>query len=309
MGGHPEPSAARAERIAALGYRYDEVAKDAEIACNLCGPGSRPVEVARRDRYGYPATLVVCRRCGLAYLSPRLTASGYAEFYAGVYRPLVSAYHGRRIDAQTVQVDQRAYAADLADFLAPRVTEAGTILDIGGSTGVVAGVLAARFGARATVLDPSPDELAMARAAGLDTIAGLAEDFDGAGRTWDLILLCQTIDHLLDPAVTLAALRRMTAPGGRAFVDVLDVGFVLRRTARIEGATKIDHPYYLTVATATALFARAGFAVVAERLADDGHHGFVLAPALPAEPDWGRLEAAAAQLLADIWWQRAAGPA
>lgn len=302
-------TATAAERIRAVGYGYRERTKEGGVACNLCGRDGRPVEVARTDRYGYPATMVVCRRCGLGYLSPRLTPGEYADFYDGVYRPLVSAFHGRRIDAETVQLDQAAYAAELADFLEPMLGPTATIIDIGGSTGVVAGALASRLGARATVLDPSPDELAVADAAGLETVAGLAEDYDAGGRRFDLVLLCQTIDHLLDPAATLAGLRRMTAPGGRAFVDVLDVGFVLARSGRIEGAAKIDHPYYLTHATAGALFVRAGFTVEAERFSDDGHLGFVLAPAEPAEPDWRRLAEAASALLEDIWRHRAAGTA
>jgi len=300
-------AAATAERVRAVAYAYCERAKEGPVACNLCGRDGRPVEVARRDRYGFPATLVVCRRCGLGYLSPRLTAGEYARFYDGVYRPLVSAFHGRRIDAETVQLDQADYATDLTEFLEPMLGPTATIIDVGGSTGMVAGVLASRLGARATVLDPSPDELAVAGAAGMETVAGLAEDYDAGGRRFDLVLLCQTIDHLLDPAATLAALRRVTGPRGRAFVDVLDVGFVLERSGRIEGAAKIDHPYYLTHATASALLTRAGFTIVAERFSDDGHLGFVLAPAEPAEPDWPQLEAGASALLDEIWRRRASG--
>jgi SAM-dependent methyltransferase len=299
----------RAERIAAVGFDPASQPTERVSQCNLCGPRGRPVEVSRRDRYGYPTTLVVCARCGLGYLSPRLSAAGYAHFYAGVYRPLVSAYHGRRIDAETVQVDQRDYAAELADFLVPLLEgRSETILDVGGSTGTVAGVMADRLGARATVLDPSPDELAVARDAGMETVAGLVEDFDPGGRRWDLVLLCQTIDHLLDLRSTLTALRRMTAPGGRAFVDVLDAGFVVAKTGSIEGASKIDHPFYLTRASAGACFGLTGYTVVAERLSDDGHLGFVLTPAPPAEPDWPALEASARAFLADVWSRRAVAP-
>ena len=288
-----------AERIAALAYDCRAHATEDAPGCNLCGARGRAVEVARRDRYGYPCTFVVCGRCGLGYLSPRLTATGYAHFYSRVYRPLVSAYHGRRIDAQTVQLEQRDYAAGLAAFLAPLLPSSPrTILDVGGSTGVVAGVLAKRLDARATVLDPAPDELAVARAAGMETVAGLAEDFDPGERRWDLVLLCQTIDHLLDVRGTLAALRGMTAAGGRAFVDILDIDVMLRRTGSIERAVKIDHPYYLTRSTAAAFFDLAGYAIVAERLSDDGHRGFLLAPGPCAEPDWPALEAGAAELLA-----------
>lgn len=290
-----------AERIAGLGYDYAAQPKGVSLECNLCGPAGRPVDVARQDRYGYPATLMVCRHCGLGFLSPQLTAAGYAHFYERVYRPLVSAYHGRRIDAETVQGEQRAYAAELAGFLEPLLVAApSTVLDVGGSTGVVAGVLAARFGAQATVLDPSPEELAVARAAGMETIAGFAEDFGPAGRRWDLVLLCQTIDHLLDVRATLTAMRAMTSTAGRAFVDILDVGLALRRAGAIEGAAKIDHPYYLTRATAAAFFRLVGYEIVAERVTDDGHRGFVLSPGDPAEPDWPDLARSAEGLLADI---------
>jgi 2-polyprenyl-3-methyl-5-hydroxy-6-metoxy-1,4-benzoquinol methylase len=294
------------ERIAALGYDYGALATQQLRECNLCGAGNRAVEVTTNDRYGYPATCLVCRRCGLGYLNPRLNATQYAHFYSEIYRPLVSAYHGRRIDAETVQLEQRGYASGLATFLIPLLPSSPrTILDVGGSTGVVARVLAARLDARATVIDPAPDELAVARAAGLETVAGLVEDFNPGERRWDLVLLCQTIDHLLDLRGTLAALRKMTAPGGRAFVDIVDVDMLLSRTGSIERIVKIDHPYYLTGATAAALFALTGFTIVAERLTDDGHRGFVLAPGPCTEPEWAALEISAAQFLSSVWTLRA----
>ncbi|MGH3935721.1 MAG: methyltransferase domain-containing protein [Pseudonocardiaceae bacterium] len=289
------------ERIAALSYDYAARAQERPAECNVCGARGQAVEVATRDRYGYPATFVVCRDCGLGYLCPRLSATQYAYFYSEIYRPLVSAYHGRRIDAETVQLEQHGYAAELAAFLLPLLPSAPqTILDVGGSTGVVAKALATRLDARATVLDPSPDELAVARAAGMETIAGFIEDFDPGGRRWDLVLLCQTIDHLLDVRGTLAALRQMMSAGGRAFVDIVDVDVLLRRTGSIERVIKIDHPYYLTRTTVVTLFALTGFTIVAERLSDDGHRGFLLAPGLCTEPDWTTLKITATRFLARV---------
>ena len=60
---------------------------------------------------------------------------------------------------------------------------------------------------------PAPDELAHAAAAGMETFAGFAEDADLGARTFDLVLLCQTIDHLLDIAATLHSIRSWVAPG------------------------------------------------------------------------------------------------
>jgi SAM-dependent methyltransferase len=290
----------RAARIAAVGYDYGSRELEPVEDCNLCG-STEHVEVARADRYGYPARMRICTRCGLGFLSPRMTAAEYGEFYERVYRPLLTAYHGRQIDAETVQVDQRVYAAELVGFLREHLGSApATVLDVGGSTGVVASAVRDAFSAEATVLDPAPDELAAAAASGMETIAGFAEDFDPGERRWDLVLLCQTIDHLLDVAGTLSSLRRLTAGGGRAFVDVLDLMVAARKQGSVEGAVKIDHPYYLTRDTARAFFLRSGFEPVAERLSADGHWGFLLVPGEPREPDWDALAAATGETLAEL---------
>jgi 2-polyprenyl-3-methyl-5-hydroxy-6-metoxy-1,4-benzoquinol methylase len=295
----------RAGRIEALGYDYAGRAQERVESCNLCG-SAHHVEVSRRDRYGYPAIFRVCARCGLGFLSPRLTAEEYGRFYEDVYRPLVSAYHGRTIDAQTLPDEQRAYGAELTAFLREFLPAApASVIDLGGSTGVVGGVVRDAFGSEVTVLDPAPDELAVAEAAGMETVAGFIEDYDAGGRTWDLVLLCQTLDHVLDATAVVDAVRAMTAPDGHAFVDVLDVSFMARRRGSIEGAVKIDHPYYFTRDTALAYFARAGLEPVAQRMSDDGHWGFLLRSGDPREPDWAGLEAAADAFLAEVWALRA----
>ena len=73
--------AGREKRIERLGYDLDRRELEPVAACNLCG-STHHVEVSRRDRYGYPAILRICARCGLGFLSPRLPAAEYAAFYA-----------------------------------------------------------------------------------------------------------------------------------------------------------------------------------------------------------------------------------
>jgi 2-polyprenyl-3-methyl-5-hydroxy-6-metoxy-1,4-benzoquinol methylase len=293
-------SASRAERIAAVGYDYAARETEPVEACNLCG-SSDSAELSRRDRYGYPAALRMCRRCGLGFLSPRLTAGEYGAFYEDVYRPLVSAFHGRRIDAETVQDDQRRYAAELVELLRGTLpSPPASVMDVGGSTGIVSAAVRDAFGSEVSVLDPAPAELDVAAAAGMETIASFAEDFDPGERRWELVLLCQTIDHLLDVRGTLESMRRMTADDGRAFVDVLDLLIAARKQGSVEGAAKIDHPYYLTHDTAIAAFGLAGYEPVAERLSEDGHWGFVLAPAERVEPEWAGLGRSAAAMIEEL---------
>ncbi len=270
----------RAERIASLGYDYAAQPKQVVSTCNLCGMSEFAI-LSELDRYGFQARAAACRYCGLVCLSPMMTAEAYGRFYIDVYRPLVSAYHGRLIDARTIQEEQREYAIERGDVLASFVEGRGfsTLLDIGGSTGVVAHAVATRFGLHATVLDPSPLEIEEAKHLELETVTGIVEDYDPDGRQFDVVILCQTVDHLLDIAGTFRAIRQLIRSDGLFYVDVVDFRAAYLRNGSIEEAIKIDHPYSLMEPTIEAYLSRTGFTVArSNRAADRLHVGYVCRP-------------------------------
>lgn len=291
-----EPNRSREARIAALGYDYAKRPASLRSACNLCGE-ARFVTLSHRDRYGYPARADGCLRCGLVFLNPVMDADAYAEFYGEVYRPLVSAYHGRLIDAETIQDEQREYAAARAELLEPHLAGRGskTLLDVGGSTGIVAHHLMKRFDLVATVIDPAPLEIDVARSLGLRTLTGFVEECDPGEQQYDLITLCQTVDHLLDVSLALGRIRSLLCEGGLFFMDIVDFRAAYRRNGSVEDAIKIDHPFYLTEQTAVAFLRRSGFDVMAvDYAADHLHIGYLCSPAtaeedaLPAGEDVSR---------------------
>jgi 2-polyprenyl-3-methyl-5-hydroxy-6-metoxy-1,4-benzoquinol methylase len=266
-------SADRRDRIAALDYDYAAQPKQTITVCNLCG-AAQFVVLTHRDRYGYPAQAHACLQCGLVFLNPRLTAEAYGRFYGGIYRPLVSAFHGRRIDARTIQGEQREYAAERAEFLRPFIAggRRQTLLDIGGSTGVVAAHFAREFALEATVIDPAPLEIEQAQRLGLETIPGLVEHHDFGSRRFDVVTICQTVDHLLDVAGTLTRVRQLLADDGVLFIDIVDFRAAYLRNWSVEDAIKIDHPYYLTEPTMVAYLRRSGFEVLRSDYAGDHLH-------------------------------------
>lgn len=276
-------SAAREARIAGLQFDYAAQPCEPVAACNLCGCGQFVV-IAHRDRYGFPADAHACGACGLVFLNPRLTAAAYGRFYHSVYRPLVSAFHGRLIDARTIQDEQAQYAAERIPFLRPFLSSAhASLLDIGGSTGVVAAAFAREFRLAATILDPAPLEIDETRRRGLEALSGLVEQHDFGDRRFDVVLICQTADHLLDIGATLRRVRGLLNPHGILFVDIVDFRAAYLRAWSVESAIKIDHPYYLTDATMTSFLARAGFEVMrSDYAADHLHIGYVCRPAQPA---------------------------
>ena len=270
----------RQERIAALDYDYPSQPKQAQQTCNLCG-ASEFVILTHRDRYGYPAQAHACRHCGLVFLNPRMTAQAYGRFYNGIYRPLVSAFHGRLIDARTIQDEQREYAIERAGFIRPFIANAApkTLLDIGGSTGVVAHHFAREFGLQGTLIDPAPLEVERAERLGLETVTGLVEEHDFGQRRFDVVIICQTVDHLLDVAGTLTRVRQLLSDDGLLFIDIVDFRAAYLRNWSVEEAIKIDHPYYLTEPTMCAYLRSAGFDVLrSDYAADHLHVSYVCRP-------------------------------
>ena len=248
----------------------------------MCGAGEFVI-LTHRDRYGYPAQAHACRHCGLVFLNPRMTAEAYGRFYDGLYRPLVSAFHGRLIDARTIQAEQREYAVERAEFIRPFMANSTrkTMLDIGGSTGVVAAHFAKEFGVRGVLIDPAPLEVEQAQRLGLETITGLVEQHDFGTRRFDVVIICQTVDHLLDVAGTLARVRQLLSDDGVLFIDIVDFRAAYLRNWSIEAAIKIDHPYYLTERTMVAYLRSSGFDVLrSDYAADHLHVSYVCRPGI-----------------------------
>jgi hypothetical protein len=221
------------------------------VRCNLCG-GGRTIQHKEIDRYGFLQGSEECVDCGLNFLNPRMTREAYARFYETAYRPLVSAFHGREINAQTIQPEQEQYGHRLGRLLTPyKADYRWRLLDIGGSTGVVAKVLAAALEMTATVIDPAPDESILALNRGLGAIPCFLEEYEVKDRTWDLITMCQTADHLLDLMGSLKKIKGLLADDGLFWSDIVDFD----KTREV----KIDHPFNLTESTYRRFLDKAGF--------------------------------------------------
>lgn len=248
---------------------FDVVSAPKEyVPCALCGTAPTTV-VTEQDRYGLPTRVVQCTRCSLRYLNPRMTKDAYAEFYQHGYRPLLQRVKPG-LTLADIEGNQWEYAAALSNTVALHVARyaGGQLVDVGGSTGIVGRLFHARWGFWVNVVDPSPDELARAR--GCCTFHATAEDWQPE-RTYDVALLCRTIDHLLDPLGVLTKLRQCST---LLIVDAMDVD---RWPAN--SRYKVDHPYAFTRATFHALVKAAGWQPVHEWHREGGRYtGLVCSP-------------------------------
>lgn len=244
-------------------WDYENAPKE-HVGCNLCG-GPQGEANQGTDRYGYSVWTHTCPTCGLIYISPRMTAEAYSRFYRGPYRALTNALYRKMGEQEFTDAmmrrSQRIYAIQTIERLAGYVpATAKTLLDIGGSTGVVARVFSVALDLKPTVVDPAAHELP----ADFEVFPVQAEHFEPAGRTWDVVTMCQTVDHLLDVASTLAKVRALLADGGLFFVDIVDCSGPYQ--------VKIDHPFYLTPKTMERFLRQAGFRIRDIRRAADVRH-------------------------------------
>ena len=87
------------------------------------------------------------------------------------------------------------------------------VLDVGAGTGIASRQLLGR-GVELLALEPDSRMASIAAEHGIDVEVATFEDWDDAGRTFDVILFAQSF-HWVDPVVALPKIRRLLADGGR----------------------------------------------------------------------------------------------
>ena len=102
-----------------------------------------------------------------------------------------------------------------------------TMLDVGCGGGLISEPLA-RLGGIVTGLDPSPENVAAARAhaegQGLDIRyrAERIEDLVSAGETFDCVVCLEVLEHVPDPREFVSLLGRVTKPGGVVVLSTIN---------------------------------------------------------------------------------------
>jgi SAM-dependent methyltransferase len=307
---HPSDLAKRRKSCAQPREQLLSIERQCVTRCNLCG-SPKNVIIAERDRYGLPIRTALCAECGLVYLVDRFGAAAYGRFYRdGMYRAISSSFLGTRHSISQIEANQADYAARLANTLAGYIQprDGASLVDIGGSAGMVALEFKRRFGLHATVLDPSEEEAAAARRAGLESVTGSVEDWT-TDEKFDVVLLCRSVEHFFDLRTALAKIRGLLAPGGVFYCDIADFMELCRLSGPPETIAKIDHCYWLSHETAPEIFAAAGFEVITTNLVfGTGQIGFLMqasdpVPVSPRTSGWVAERIAGLLAIESAWKQ------
>jgi SAM-dependent methyltransferase len=215
-------------------------------SCPICGPG--PASTIRY--YFDPYRIVCCSRCGLIFLSPRLTELAILRLYSD-QEYYISEIAGRGYD-EYLEVKHNwiktftRRLAQITKFQGP-----GKCLDIGCGPGFFLEAAQAR-GYDVFGLDPSDYIVKIAREIFGDRIQrGLIESADYPSENFDLVVAFDTFEHVYHPLEWLMAVRRALKTGGLIAITTPDQSSYL---ARISGKNWVsfklpEHVFYWTPET------------------------------------------------------------
>jgi ubiquinone/menaquinone biosynthesis C-methylase UbiE len=104
---------------------------------------------------------------------------------------------------------------EIADALRPHVPDGGSVLDLGGGTGVLSSRLADVLPACYTVLDPAPAmERYVPARPDVTAVLGSSQNVPFGGSAFDAVIVSDAFHHFADQDTAAREIRRVLRPGG-----------------------------------------------------------------------------------------------
>jgi len=200
-----------------------------KVVCNLCNSNDFKT-LSRKDRYGLPVQTVICKRCGLIFISPRMTTNYYKKFYEGEYRDLLFCYKNKIIDLDRMFQTSKRFGERIARLLSEHI-KPGPTIEVGSSVGgILSGLKTVKPSLDVVGIEPSSNEAAYAKKRGIKTYISLLEDFKENLPPADNVIITRSLNHLLSPRHFFTWAHRQLREGGKLIIAVLDFhSFHVRR--------------------------------------------------------------------------------
>jgi SAM-dependent methyltransferase len=203
---------------------------------------------------------VWCTACGLSWNSKMLDDQELAAFYRGYTKKVGDSQEDDLLFGPTAaEVETLTQSQARFVFRHLRSRPSGRLLDIGSGKGSFLRECRSMMPDwHYAGIEPSREEAAMARASGLDIREGMFGEIDLEREAFDLISIMHVLEHVSEPAATLAAIHDTLTVGGLLFVEVpnvLDLNMFY-------DLLLFEHLYHFAPETLMWQLARTGFEVV-----------------------------------------------
>lgn len=231
-------------------------------SCTLCA-GSRLTELFTHA--GTP--IVRCADCGLVMRNPQPSDAELAAIYTDHY--FIDRTPGGDFSPETEQIKRDTaalYLDEIERYLgATAESRRGLkLLEAGPGLGyLLEAALARGYDATGIEFSESSVRVANARLGAPRVVQGSLAELTVAG-AYDVVVMADVIEHTRQPAVDLRHAHRALRPGGVLFLATPSLdSWSARLLGRRWMEYKLEHLYYFSERTLTALLARTGFEQVA----------------------------------------------
>lgn len=247
-------------------FHFDMVdsMKTSSGICQVCAGPLQPYLYmpidAKKDEPTPFSTVVQCRLCKLAMISPLPRADEVPSFYQLPQYYTHGEGHMRRVEEhlQDKILARIAWSFDRArpfnvDEMMKRLSPGASICDLGCGHGV----LLQRFkqlGCEVIGVDPDSSARELGARSGITVLAGTAEKLpvELGNRQFDLVLMTHSLEHCIDPMAALANAARLTKRGGFFYCEVPNCGCLHFRAFTV-CSEMFDSPRHLWFFTADSL--------------------------------------------------------
>jgi 2-polyprenyl-3-methyl-5-hydroxy-6-metoxy-1,4-benzoquinol methylase len=261
------------------------------VCCGVCGSGAATYQFDAQDYiYGNDGSFPVsrCDSCGVVFMNPRIPPAEIGPFYPKSYY----TNQAHRIDTAEWKTQAMALllrkeygypvtipiglSGRLAALLAGPVwihlawfrhnianVPGGSVLDVGCGNGTMLTIYR-RLGWSTSGTEVSPDSAAIARQSGHDVFLGELTEAKYPSGNFDAVTLWDALEHIHNPAETMAEAFRVCRPGGHVYVYVPNFGSEYARRYRDKWYmfTAPLHYYHYSSETLGRLLRQVGFETV-----------------------------------------------
>jgi SAM-dependent methyltransferase len=190
-----------------------------------CFCGSTEIEVLSvQDRYGLPFGTKICKKCGLIFLSPRLSAENLQNFYDEIYWGLVLGDNQIPLATAVAGRGSSIFKFMKSNIDFSKYGKSPVLFEIGCGSGDKLDEIksdAEKDGIKLIIsgCDYSKSAVTIAKEKGYNIFEGGIESLFGEEKA-DLIILSHVVEHFIDLDGEFKKIQKILKPGSYTYIEV-----------------------------------------------------------------------------------------